>query len=386
VAAQLHGSAGNDTITLRAGAGGTTELFANTPTSGAPTHAWNPAVYDLDYWIYGNAGDDTLVLDLSGGGGANPLPSNAVLFDAGTGANDAVVVNGTAGNDTMFVNGNGIRPVSSDLRQLAFAAGVDLLTVNGGAGDDNLKWHDAGMPTVFNGNAGNDTLDVNTGTFTFNANAAAGNESLTVNVAAGRNVFFNASQQLAALNLVGNATATLTAGGAKTLVTKSLILDADAVLNLADNDLAIDYGGASPAGTSSGGIYDGVAGMIQRGQNGGTWDGKGIVTDRSEAQAGLTTLGLGEAAEVLGIAPGDTAVWSGVTVDGTTVLVKYTYAGDANLDGVINADDYANIDFYANSPGAPAGYLFGDFNYDGFINADDYALIDFNNNNQGAPL
>jgi len=84
----------------------------------------------------------------------------------------------------------------------------------------------------------------------------------------------------------------------------------------------------------------------------------------------------GSAVTTVGVGPDET---------GTAVLVKFTYAGDGNLDGVINADDYATIDFYNNDPFA-TGYWNGDFNYDGEINADDYALIDFNNNAQGAPL
>jgi hypothetical protein len=379
----FDGSSDSDTFTLRVGAGGLTELFVNTPTSGVPRLVWHPSVYDTDYTVNGNASDDTFVLDLSGG---NPLPSNAVLFDAGTGASDAVVVNGTSGNDTMFVNGNGIRPVSTELRQVAFAAGVDSLTVNGGAGDDNLKWGDAGIPTVFNGNTGNDTLDVNTGTFTFDANAALGNDNLTVNVAAGRSVVFNASQQLAALNLTGAAaTATLTAGGGKALLVKALTLDADAVLNLADNDLAINYSGASPIGSATGGVYDGVLGLIARGQNGGTWNGMGIVTDQPDALSGLTGLGAGEAADVLGVAPGNTAAWNGVTVDDTTILVKYTYSGDANLDGFISGDDYSAIDFAIAIPGS-SGWSNGDFNLDGIISGDDYSAIDFNIVAQGSPL
>ena len=73
--------------------------------------------------------------------------------------------------------------------------------------------------------------------------------------------------------------------------------------------------------------------------------------------------------------------WNGQTVDATCVLIKFTYAGDANLSGNIDADDYALIDF--NHPSTAHGYYNGDFNYDGEINADDYALIDFNRVAQG---
>ena len=48
--------------------------------------------------------------------------------------------------------------------------------------------------------------------------------------------------------------------------------------------------------------------------------------------------------------------------------------GDANMDGVINAEDYAAIDNGFNM--ALTGWSNGDFNGDGVVNGDDYSLID----------
>lgn len=378
----FDGSANADTFVLRVGSTGQIELFANTSTSGAPTLAWDPAVYTA-YTVNANASDDTLTLDMTGG---NPLPSGNVTFNAGTGGADAIVVTGTSGNDTISLAAGVINPTLGVGTRVLNHSGVDAITVNTGAGNDDLKFNDPGVPVTFNGGTGADTLDVDNGTFTFNANAAAGTQDLTVNVASAKAVVFNASQQLAALNLLNSATATLTAGGSKVLLTKSLALDPTAVLNLTDNDLAINYTpGSSPIGTSNGATYDGVTGMVQRGQNAGTWDGKGIVTDRSDAAAGLTSLGVAEAGDVFGIGPGDTIAWDGMTVDGSTVLVKYTYAGDANMDGVISGDDYSAIDFNIAVPGS-FGWYAGDFNFDGIISGDDYSAIDFNILAQGAPL
>jgi hypothetical protein len=95
----------------------------------------------------------------------------------------------------------------------------------------------------------------------------------------------------------------------------------------------------------------------------------------------LTTLGVGEASDVLGPTGGS---WDGVSVDGTTVLVKYTYAGDVNLDGAITGDDYFAID--AAFPQNLHGWNNGDLNYDGLITGDDYFLIDSNFPAQGGPL
>src|SRR5207253_8074627 len=91
-----------------------------------------------------------------------------------------------------------------------------------------------------------------------------------------------------------------------------------------------------------------------------------------------------EASDSLGLSGTQTALWNGQTVDATAVLVKYTYGGDANLDGLINVDDYGRIDF--NVGMGTGGWFNGDFNYDGKINVDDYGIIDYNAAAQGPPL
>jgi hypothetical protein len=72
-------------------------------------------------------------------------------------------------------------------------------------------------------------------------------------------------------------------------------------------------------------------------------------------------------------------------VDVNSVLVKTTYNGDRNLDGKIDADDYAGIDVgYAQGLN---GYYNGDFDYSGGKpDADDYFLIDRAHFGQGAQL
>jgi hypothetical protein len=65
-------------------------------------------------------------------------------------------------------------------------------------------------------------------------------------------------------------------------------------------------------------------------------------------------------------------------------LVKYTYYGDANLDGKVDGFDYTRIDNgYLNHL---TGWGNGDFNYDGVLNGSDYTLIDNAFNTQGALL
>jgi hypothetical protein len=73
-------------------------------------------------------------------------------------------------------------------------------------------------------------------------------------------------------------------------------------------------------------------------------------------------------------------------VSSGSVLVKYTYDGDSDVNGVVNIDDYFRIDLgYANQ--LAGGYRTGDFNYSGGPpNGDDYFLIDSAFLAQGIPL
>jgi hypothetical protein len=90
---------------------------------------------------------------------------------------------------------------------------------------------------------------------------------------------------------------------------------------------------------------------------------------------GTTTIGVSDGASILFLGPTDTGTWAGQTVTGSSTLAMYTYAGDVNFDGLVDASDYGIIDNYFQFPGT-TGYANGDFNYDGVIDAGDYGIID----------
>ncbi|MBE3123463.1 MAG: PEP-CTERM sorting domain-containing protein [Planctomycetes bacterium] len=163
-----------------------------------------------------------------------------------------------------------------------------------------------------------------------------------------------------------------------------------AVLDLTTGGLVIDYAdGASPIAQ--------IAGWIKAGYNrdaGGYWDGKGITSSVAATQD-LDSNGEIDLLTAIGVA--DNMKWNpdldeglggyearftefgGVAVDMTSVLAKYTYWGDANLDGAVTFDDYDVIDYYYWFP-LPAdqmGWWTGDFNMDGAVTFDDYDLIDY---------
>ena len=63
------------------------------------------------------------------------------------------------------------------------------------------------------------------------------------------------------------------------------------------------------------------------------------------------------------------------------VIARFTYYGDANLDGEVTAADLALF-------GTGSGWYHGDFNYDGVVNAADLALFNagFAYGNPGVPI
>lgn len=296
-----------------------------------------------------------------------PLPTTGtVSFTGGSGTADMLVITGSSSNDTVSITGNTLNAGGPSVT----LSGVEQATVNGNSGNDLLQLNAPTPATVFTGGASttSDTLQIVGGTYAMNYDGRGANgetPNLAVTVNSGAAITFGATQHLASLAVTG--TATLSAGGAKVIVTRSVSTPSGGKINLTDNDMIVDYTGSSP--------YVAVEALVTTGRNGGAWTGAGIGTT-TPAGSFLTGLGIAEAAEVMAIAPGGTALFAGETVDATSILIKYTYTGDANLSGLINADDYAWIDVYSPIAGAKE-YAHGDFNYDDAINADDYALIDF---------
>src|SRR5206468_5148700 len=87
------------------------------------------------------------------------------------------------------------------------------------------------------------------------------------------------------------------------------------------------------------------------------------------------TLGCAEASQVLGPNGG---LFVDLNVDGTAVLVKYTLAGDSNLDRTIDLTDFTFM--AANFNGTNKSWLQGDYNYDGKVDLTDFTFLTSNFN------
>ncbi len=247
---------------------------------------------------------------------------------------------------------------------ISISSGALPVTIDAGEGTDtiNILETDPLVPVIIAPSTGSDAVNVNSD----NTGAAA--------------VTFPLSQAIGALTIGSGGGVTLPAGAAdappEVLVTTSVTIAGS--LDLANNDLVVDYADASPIGVWNGSAYDGITRLIESGRNGGGWTGGGIITSMTAASTDnpLATLAVAEASIALGISDAQTALFDGQTVDATAVLVKYTFAGDTNLDGVIDGDDYFNID--SGFTGGATGYANGDFDYNGRLDADDYFAIDSN--------
>ena len=146
-------------------------------------------------------------------------------------------------------------------------------------------------------------------------------------------------------------------------------------LDVTDKNFVIDYTGPSPLVEISDYTYSGY--------NDGAWDAPGIMSSNAGATPGAS-VGYAEAADVLGLSGNATALWNGHVVDATTILIDYTRAGDASVNGTVGFEDLVRL---AQNYGAPAGingWAKGDFNYDGNIGFEDLVLL-AQNYNQSLP-
>jgi hypothetical protein len=136
----------------------------------------------------------------------------------------------------------------------------------------------------------------------------------------------------------------------------SLIVNTGSALDINNNHFYINYSnGSDPIQT--------IRNYILSGYANGAWNGAGIMS--SDAQLFAHTYGIGSADSA---DPGNPA---GLATD--QIEIKYTLLGDANLDGVVNGDDFTILT--DNLGKQVIGWDKGDFNYDGVVSGDDFTLL-----------
>jgi autotransporter-associated beta strand protein len=155
----------------------------------------------------------------------------------------------------------------------------------------------------------------------------------------------------------------------KTTFVKNLNIAAGATLDLNDNDAIVDYTGAPGPSLAS------IKSQITTAYNSGAWTGTGITSGSARANSTSphqTALGYGEITTVVpGAAPYS---YSGVdNIDATSVVIRYTWSGDATLEGSVDTVDF-NI-LAANFGGSGKNWTDADFNYDSTVDTVDFNLL-----------
>jgi hypothetical protein len=160
-----------------------------------------------------------------------------------------------------------------------------------------------------------------------------------------------------------------------------------AQLDIKDNDVIVhsdDAGRVAKAAEITNQLKQG-ANFANTGQ---FWTGNGMITSLGgNGSTSYTAVGVAvNDFSLLGGAQTG-AIYSsfdGQDVGVNDVLVKYTYFGDADLDGAVTTNDYFQID--NGFLGSKTGWINGDFDYDGAVTTNDYFLIDNAFLGQGAAL
>jgi hypothetical protein len=269
-----------------------------------------------------------------------------------TGALSQVVSGATAantGSGSYLLDGGGYSGTSPTLTSSG------TFTQTGGTFTASTGLTNNGVFTQSGGTAALGNLE-GTGNTTLGSTATANHikqNSLTVNTAGKVTLFANGSN-----------------GGVSTLST--LTINGNGKLDLNDNDMILPYVSASPLAT--------IKGYLATGYNAGNWNGNGLDSTAANGSAGKqTALGIGEATD-LGITSLD-----GVTITGKAVVVKYTYYGDASLDGKVDLGNDFPL-FLEGYLGHGSAWDVGDFNYDGVVNNTDFGIYIDGFKSQGGAL
>ncbi|HEV8607086.1 MAG TPA: alkaline phosphatase family protein [Tepidisphaeraceae bacterium] len=299
-----------------------------------------------------------------------------LIFDH---TNTYIIAPGAGG--TLTINNGGLAPAEINVIRgnhsiLAALNIADHTTVDIAAGS---TLNATGAMTV---DPGKKVTKQNSGTL------AAGNISLasgaTLAVSAG-SVSANSITGAGALEIHASSRLTLNAGAGASKVS-ALNFDGSTnnwqgQLDLKNNSLIIQAASANRLA-----VLDTILNQIRTARNSTStrWAGQGIASSTAASDSTRIS-GIGAILNDNGSGGVLYSSFFGQPVDINSILIRYTFNGDLDLDGGIDADDYARID--AGFAQKLTGWRNGDLNYSGSINADDFFLIDqaFSGQTAGMP-
>lgn len=292
--------------------------------------------------VNGGAGNDTVILD-----------------DSAAAGGEFYIVNGLTLSRAFFA---GYTPSNVESMQLITQPAADFVSVTNTA---------ANVPLSIDSRGGGDVIEIN-------ATAAGapvtlvpndGNDSVTVNadnIATAEVVLGGPVNSLGTLTIRNGGLATLAAGAANVLRVGALTINPTGALDIKDGSFIYDY--------ASGSQLSFIQSLINTGYATGAWNGNGI---RSTAAANdpldRTALGFAVATDLFSTFP---ALFAGQQIDATSVLVRHTLYGDADLNRAVDSDDFNRL---AGSFGMPSiNWALGNFNFDASVTSDDFNLLSTN--------
>jgi autotransporter-associated beta strand protein len=170
--------------------------------------------------------------------------------------------------------------------------------------------------------------------------------------------------------------------GAGTSATSTLSLTGG-TLDIGANGVVVDYAASDAAGEAA--VTASVRNQIIAGLGAGKdWQGTtGITSSDAAAAASNRAVGYAVATDVLPFTGGTTDTFLGATVDKTSVVARYTLAGDATLDGSVDFNDLVKLAQNYNttvSASTESWWNKGDFTYDGITDFNDLVKLAQNYN------
>ncbi len=338
----------------------------------------------------------------------NGSGESAASNSAGAQTGVLSLITGTGGNDTYHLVRVGSElhiyenetPVGQPTYSSEISALPTTLSLHTLSGDDSVvAVAPAGValgPTSveFLPGPGANTLQVTGGNASIDS-ILASTEALETTVSGGAELVTARFKQ-SGLTLLGTGSrATFRSTNAAMNVLGSLTLGAETTFDLKGNDLIVR---ATEATKDA--VLDELEAKITSAQNGvdanfvTNWSGAGLTSStarESNVATGFDLVALGvirnSDIDIITGLPGSAYTsFGGELVGPHDILVKYTYIGDGNLDGLVSFDDYVGADnsFFGLTP--VLGWATGDVNFDTVINFDDYTVIDQAFFFQGAPL
>jgi autotransporter-associated beta strand protein len=284
--------------------------------------------------------------DAAGGAGgslsAAPAAADNVTFAAGSDATGTytITVSGTRSAAAVKVEEGNVTLTGGTLAVGAF-------NVAPGAS--------ANVSSTITGGVSGSLVKTGAGTLTL---AAANSHAGGTTVAGGTLVLANADATAgAAITVADGALAQAQAGLAKAVTVSTLATNTSGKLDITDNSMVMKGMTAAQAQA-----------LLAAGYNAGQWDGPAGITSSTAAASTETSVGFASNASL------NLTTFKGVSgLTTSDVLVKYTYAGDANLDGKVDIGDLGLLAGAWQQSGKV--WFDGDFSYDGAVNIGDLGLL-----------